>query len=217
MKDGDQVKNIIIIGVGGFARELYWLIPQSVNVEKGFQIKGFLDGDVKLSDESYEKLPMGLLGDVTTYNFQEEDYLVCGIGTPDVREKIIRLAQERGGKFISLVHRTAMLHGVKHLGEGIIIGPYAGVGDADEIGNHVVINTASHLGHDVRVGDYSCIMAHVNLMGGSTVGNRVFIGGSATILPHAKIGDDAVVGAGSVVLKSVKKGKKVFGNPAMAL
>lgn len=211
------MKNIIIIGVGGFARELYWLIPQSKEWEEECKIKGFLDGDIKLDEEEYKKLPLSVLGDITTYEFKEDDYCVCGVGSPAGREKIIDMVKERGGKFISVIHRTAMLHGMKYLGEGVIIGPYAGIGDADEIGDYVVINTASHIGHDVIVGDYSCIMAHVNLMGGSILGRRVFIGGSATILPHSKIGDDVMVGAGSVVMKSVREGKTIFGNPAMSI
>ena len=34
------------------------------------------------------------------------------------------------------------------------------------------------------------------------------------IVPHRKIGDNAVIGTGSVVLGNVKAGVTVFGNPA---
>ncbi len=37
---------------------------------------------------------------------------------------------------------------------------------------------------------------------------------SATILPGLNIGDEAVIGAGSVVLNDVKEGDTVFGVPA---
>jgi maltose O-acetyltransferase len=46
------------------------------------------------------------------------------------------------------------------------------------------------------------------------IGSRVWIGGNSVILPGVKIGDDATIGAGSVVTKDVAAGKTVKGNPA---
>ena len=46
------------------------------------------------------------------------------------------------------------------------------------------------------------------------IGRNVWIGGGAIILPGVGIGDDAVVGAGSVVTRDVPRGATAFGNPA---
>lgn len=46
------------------------------------------------------------------------------------------------------------------------------------------------------------------------VGNNVWIGGSVTILGGVNIGDNAVIGAGSVVTKDVLPDTLVCGNPA---
>lgn len=46
------------------------------------------------------------------------------------------------------------------------------------------------------------------------VGRNVWIGGGAIVLPGVTIGDDAVIGAGSVVTRDVGPGVTVFGNPA---
>ncbi len=46
------------------------------------------------------------------------------------------------------------------------------------------------------------------------VGSGVFMGDSARVAPHVEVGDDAYVGIGSVVVKDVRAGEKVFGNPA---
>ena len=50
------MKNLIIIGVGGFAREVYWHAQFSHGFNTEWTIKGFLDGDVKLADEEYKFL-----------------------------------------------------------------------------------------------------------------------------------------------------------------
>jgi acetyltransferase-like isoleucine patch superfamily enzyme len=47
------------------------------------------------------------------------------------------------------------------------------------------------------------------------VGNGASIGANATILPGISIGENAVIGAGSVVTKDVLPNTIVFGNPAV--
>jgi maltose O-acetyltransferase len=46
------------------------------------------------------------------------------------------------------------------------------------------------------------------------IGQNVWIGGGAIILPGVTVGDDAIVGAGSVVTRDVPTGATVAGNPA---
>ncbi|MBL7069121.1 MAG: N-acetyltransferase [Candidatus Omnitrophica bacterium] len=49
------------------------------------------------------------------------------------------------------------------------------------------------------------------------IGNNVSIGSNATILGGIKIGDNSVVGAGSVVTKDIPKNQTWAGNPARCL
>jgi acetyltransferase-like isoleucine patch superfamily enzyme len=53
-------------------------------------------------------------------------------------------------------------------------------------------------------------------MGDVVISNNVWIGGRVTILKEVTIGDNAVIGFGSVVTKDVPKGATVAGNPARA-
>ena len=47
-----------------------------------------------------------------------------------------------------------------------------------------------------------------------SIGANVWIGGGAILLPGITIGDDAIIGAGSVVTRDVPPGATVIGNPA---
>ncbi len=46
-----------------------------------------------------------------------------------------------------------------------------------------------------------------------TIGNRVWIGGRVVVLPGVTIGEDTVIGAGSVVTKDIPAGVVAVGNP----
>jgi maltose O-acetyltransferase len=49
------------------------------------------------------------------------------------------------------------------------------------------------------------------------IGKNVWIGGGAILLPGVTVGDDALIGAGSVVTRDVAAGATVAGNPARVM
>lgn len=209
------MKNLVIIGTGGFAREVFFHAQKSIGYGVDWQIKGFLDGDIKLSAADYELLPDKVLGDVENYQICADDVFTCAVGTPNARKSLIDKISYRGGQFINLISTLAYIMPTVKLGTGIIIAPHVCIGDNAQIDDFVAANALSVIGHDAHVGKYSCIMPHANVAGKCKVGSEVFIGSGAIILPKARVGDGATVGAGSVVLKKVRADSKVFGNPAI--
>ena len=212
------MKNLIIIGAGGFAREVYNHAKLSHGYNRDWRIKGFLDGDIKLDSASYSKLALPVLGDVYNYQIEPDDVFICAFsGDLAARRKIIQTVENRGGKFINLIHKTAIIQDNVRLGVGVIICYYVGIGDHATIGDHVAINGHSAIGHDAIIGKNTCIMSFVDIMGNTTIGENVYFASGSRILPHGALGDNAYIGAGSVVLKTVKAGAKVFGVPAVEM
>tara|TARA_R110000868_G_scaffold58122_1_gene179261 strand:- start:43726 stop:44280 length:555 start_codon:yes stop_codon:yes gene_type:complete len=82
------------------------------------------------------------------------------------------------------------------------------IGDHSMLGPNVQIYCAQH--HK----DPELRKQHLEIGLPVTIGKNVWIGGGAIILPGVCIGDDAIVGAGSVVTKDVAPGVTVVGNPA---
>jgi maltose O-acetyltransferase len=82
------------------------------------------------------------------------------------------------------------------------------IGDGAQIGPGVQILTADH------PRDPALRASGLEFGRLVRIGRNVWIGASAIILPGVSIGDDAVVGAGSVVTRDVPAGATAFGNPA---
>ena len=211
------MKDLIIIGVGGFAREVFWYAQKSLGFGVDWQIKGFLDGDVKLAPEDYELLPEKVLGDVDTYEICADDVFTCAVGSPKARKILVEKILARGGQFINIISELAEIISTAEVGRGVIISPFVGVSERAHIGDFVALNAQTIIGHDARIGNFSCVMPHVAVSGNVQIGAEVFVGSGAVILPKVKIGDGATVGAGSVVLKKVRAGATVFGNPAIEI
>ena len=211
------MNNLIIIGVGGFAREVFWHAQTCRGFGVDWQIKGFLDGDIKLAAAEYALLPAKVLGDVDNYEICADDVFTCAVGTPKARRHLAEKILTRGGKFINLISNLAYVMPTVELGEGVIICPHVNIGDHAKIGDFAAVNDICIIGHDAQIGEYTCIMPHANIAGKAQIGAEVFIGSGAIVLPKARIGDGATVGAGSVVLKKVRAGAKVFGNPAIEI
>jgi len=211
------MKNLIIIGVGGFAREIYWHAQKCIGFGVEWRIKGFLDGDIKLEAAEYELLPDKVLGDVESYEICAGDVFTCAVGTPKARKILSEKILARGGEFINLISEFAYIMPTVKLGKGVIICPHVNIGDRAELDDFSAVNDMVIIGHDAQIGKFSCVMPQSNVAGKSKIGAGVFIGSGAIILPKAKVGDGATVGAGSVVLKKVRAGAKVFGNPAIEI
>lgn len=82
------------------------------------------------------------------------------------------------------------------------------IGDRTQIGPAVQIYAADH------PRDAATRRSGVEFGRPVHIGRDVWIGGGAIILPGVSIGDNAVIGAGSVVTRNIEAGATVAGNPA---
>ena len=82
------------------------------------------------------------------------------------------------------------------------------IGDKTQIGPAVQLLAADH------PRDAATRAAGLEFGRPIRIGCNVWIGGGAIILPGVNIGDDALIGAGSVVTRDIPAGAVAFGNPA---
>ncbi|WP_327018708.1 acyltransferase [Croceibacter atlanticus] len=82
-----------------------------------------------------------------------------------------------------------------------------------KIGDHVSITSSSFITHDGAVWIFRKDNPNIDLIKPITLGNNIFIGSDCTILPGVNIGDNVIVGANSLVNKSLESGYVYAGVP----
>ncbi|MEK5256448.1 acetyltransferase [Paenibacillus sp. FSL F4-0125] len=205
------MKDLIIVGAGGFGRELLQWIKDINKVNKTWTIKGFIDDNSNaLADLQCD---YKVIGSIKEWEPNYNEVYACAIANPGIKENVVASLKSKGASFESIIHPKAIIGDHNRIGEGLIAYPNSCITANVVIGDFVTL-LSSGIGHDAIVGDYSTISSYCDITGGVKIGKRVFLGSHVTIVPGRKIGDDAFLGAGSVVVTHIKEKTKVMGNPA---
>jgi sugar O-acyltransferase (sialic acid O-acetyltransferase NeuD family) len=203
------MKQLIIIGAGGFGREVLAWARQAT---ESCTVRGFLDDNDRALEGFRKDVPV--LGGTADYVPEPDDVFVCALGRIDFKRRCVERVLGRGGRFTILRHRTSACGENVSLGEGVILCPHTTVGSDARLGDFVTVNLHSSVAHDAVVGRWTQLHCHVDVTGGVVLGEGVTVGSHASILPGVKVGDGATIGAGSVVMQDVPPGVTVFGVPA---
>ena len=208
------MKHLIIIGAGGMGRQIHFDATCSKGYGTEWDIKGFIDDNLNaLSGIEYQGYPP-VIGTIKDYQPDIDDVFTCSIGNVITKHKVCDLIESKGGEFINLIHKNVYLHPSVRIGKGVIISYDAGFGVDVTIGDFCLIQSGAIIGHDVRIGNYSRIDCRVILVGGVIIGNDVTVHTNSIISHNVVVDDGAKVGAMSFVIRKVKSGTTVQGNPA---
>lgn len=209
------MKKLVIVGSGGFAREVLWLVEEinKATASNGtpYQVLGFVSKDTATHIQG---LPV--LGDDewAFANLEKGVRFVLAIGNPTLRAQLAQTYQAHGLHALRLVHPRATLSDEVQIAEGAIICAGAVLTVNIQIGAFCIVNLNATVGHDCRIGDFVTVNPGVHLSGGVEVGDRSMLGTGAVVLPGVKLGPESVVGAGAVVTADHPGGATVVGVPA---
>jgi sugar O-acyltransferase (sialic acid O-acetyltransferase NeuD family) len=204
---------VVVVGAGGFGREMVAWIQSSplwrasVNAAEIVFVDDVDQGDV--AGVTYA-------GVIAEFFPLADDVVLCAIGNPGARMRVVSTLEARGVQFANFVHDTALLGPRVKLGPGSVLCPGVVVTTDVTIGSHVHVNVNTAIGHDCRIGGFVTISPCCNLSGDVVVEEGVFLGASVSVAPGKRISAHSQVGIGSVVVRHVKAHQAVFGNPATA-
>ncbi len=204
---------IVILGAGGFGREVHALIEDINRAAPTWDILGFAD-DNSAALDPFDRFD-GVRWPTGELPIKECRNYVCAVGAPATKKAIVDRLAVKDVTWPTLIHPTADIGPGSTIGQGGILCRNAVVTVDGTLGAHIHLNIAATIGHDAQIGDFCTLSSHVDICGSARLGEGVFLGSHASVMPKAKLGDWARVGAGSVVLRTVRPKTTVFGVPAV--
>lgn len=210
IKTKASMKNIFIVGSGGFAQEVLYILDRQ---NKYSAIRAFLEPDKIWESKFKDRSLLGI--DVLPYSDlnRKNSEVYIAVGRPDIRKKI---TGELGEKinYPKLIDPDAKISRWSKLGEGAIITAGCVVTTSISIGNHCHLNLNSTIGHDCQIGDFFTSAPSVNISGQCIIRNQVYFGTGAATRQGVSICNNVTVGMGAMVVKDISEVGTYIGIPA---
>lgn len=184
-----------ILGDGGHARELAWMVEKFVN------------------EYLWGYYPIELLSKNDELN-QDLETIAFGVADPSVIKVMDKINRKVGKP--KLVANTVYIDKKSvSVDEGVQVFPGCIITVDISIGRGSIIGRGCQVGHDSVIGDYCVVNPGATLSGGVKLGEGCLIGSDATILQGVEVASGTRLGAGAVLTKSILEPNQVWvGVPA---
>lgn len=213
-------KRLVIIGAGGFAREVRMLARDITNDTAGgsaYEFVGYVISDKsKIGPTDSENEILGEF-DWLRDNRDKFDCLALGMGYAAPRLRVSRQLEPEFGPEMwpPMIHPSANFDREScQVGHGVqICSGVQGTVNLD-FQPFSVVNYGCTIGHETVLGRACAINPGANISGGVRLGSGVLIGTGAQVLQYLEVGENSIVGAGALVTKSIPADVTVVGVPA---
>ena len=207
-----NMKKLVILGAGGFGREVHAWLLDIMKTREDLSIVGFLDDNADRFRGLSDMPPV--VGSFRSYSLSPDEFLVCAVGDPTVKIKAWHHWKAQGANFFTLIHPTALIQKDVEIGEGCVICPMASVASGSKLDFLVALNVLARVDEGVRIGAASTLSGHVFVGRNARLGEGAFLSSQAVVEENVCVGVRSKIGAGSVARTNVAEGATVFGVPA---
>jgi len=196
--------NIIIIGSGKIAE----VVAYYVDTASDYEICAFSCDAAFLHNDHYLGRPCVAL-DKIVEQFPPSKYKAfVALGYQRLnalrREKYI-WAKEQGYELVSYINPNSNAPSDMQYGDNCLVLESQSIQPRVTLGNNVFVFNGSLIGHHSLIGDHCWITSEASISGMVTLGKGCFVGTNATIGHEVIIGSNSMIGAGTLVTKSLDK------------
>lgn len=210
------MKDIAIYGAGGFGREIACLIRE-INEQTDiptWKLVGFFDDGKPIGDNNEYGTVLGGYNELNV--FPKPLSVVMAIGRPSTLVYLISKINNPLIDYPNIIAPDLRVLDKNNLsmGFGNIFFSKCSLSCNVSIGNFNIFNGSIAVGHDVVIGNFNTFMPGARISGEVKLGDRNLMGVYAVILQQNTIGNDTIIGSGSVMMRSTKGNGTYVGNPA---
>ena len=208
------MKDIVILGSKGFAKEVLWLLEGMNEERPQWNFLGFVDTNV-----GEEPIPgYSVIGnDEWLAQYSHPINAVCGLGSPSLRQNVIKRFKNSQISFPNIVAKQAAVSKHARFGLGCIVCANVLISPDVTLGDFVTVNLSCTVGHEALLEDFIPLSPGAHISGAVHIGSGSEIGTGACIIQGKQLGPDTVVGAGSVIIRDVPGHCTIVGNPGRIL
>lgn len=203
---------LFIYGASGAGIEIYDLAYRVNTISNRYSEILFIDdfleeteyyGTRRIHFESCEKVAS-----------KEETEFIIAVGEPSARKLLLDRIKSRGYNLATLIDNSAIVSETALISPGCIVNANAIISSNVILDENCLVMYQAIIGHDAHVKSCSVICPKSTVGGNSIVGERCFIGINSSMKQGVNLGDDVIVGMGSMVFNDVEANNTVIGNPA---
>ena len=208
------MKDIVIVGAGGFGREVRLMINQINKNDKKYNFLGFYDDAFQKGQLIDSFKILGGVEDLVS--IKSKISVIIAIGEPHIKKKVVfLLLKNKLLSFPNIIYPNNTLDEESvSLGIGNIICEGSILTTNIIFKDFIIVNLICSIGHDTIIDSYSSIMPGVNISGEVYIHECVYVGTGAKLINQLEIGSYTVIGAGAVVTKSLPVNCTAVGVPA---
>jgi len=207
------MKKLVIIGAGGFGREVKTLIDSINNQSPTYHFLGFFDDGFEKGEIVNGYPVLGGIYDINSINY--ECSVVIAIGDPQTKKSLFDKIVNTNVNFPNIIHPNVLIsNDFVEIGIGNIICASCIITCNIIVKDFVILNLFCTVGHDTIISSFSSFMPSVNISGEVLINEKVYVGTGAKIINQLEIGANTIVGAGAVVSKSLPENCTAVGIPA---
>jgi len=204
---------IVVAGASGHAK----VVVDILEKQGRFRVVGFLDRPGASVPTLFDYPHLGQEEDlpqrITEYGLRG---VVVAIGDNWIRSKVMGKIRNLAPSlaFVSAIHPTATIGRDVEIGEGTVVMAGATINPGCRVGKGCLVNTNASLDHDSILEDYASLAPQVVTGGNCRIGSFAAISIGAVLMHRIEIGEHTVIGAGSLVTKSIGGHQVAYGSPA---
>lgn len=208
-------QEIYILGIGRNTVTVMDLVEDC-----GFKIKGLLHyNHDRIGEKYFGHQIIGCFEDFLQRETLDGLCFALSMGNLDIRRNLYNKIIDKKGLIPTLIHPSCTISRRASIGNGVQIMPGSIVQGDSAVGNDTVITVNTVIAHSAKVGEHCLISGQVMIGAYSTIGNMTHIGQGSTVVSGKvkKVGDNCILGAGSVLLRDMGDDSVYVGNPAHLL